>query len=79
VILSILELTWLEVQYALVDSTIKNDPTDTDWIQNGAGRWVNHKYGFGLIDAEKAIENAKKYGPDKMRFMFNSFSLIFRD
>jgi hypothetical protein len=55
------------VQYVLVDSTIKNDPTDREWVQNGAGRWVNHKYGFGLIDAQKAIENAKKYTPNEKK------------
>jgi hypothetical protein len=38
-----------------------------EWVQNGAGRWVNHKYGFGLIDAQKAIENAKKYDSEKNR------------
>jgi subtilisin-like proprotein convertase family protein len=61
------KLTWLEVQYVLVNSTIKNDPNDVEWVQNGAGRWVNHKYGFGLIDAQKAIENAKKYDSEKNR------------
>ncbi len=39
-------LSWLEVQYVVVESTIKNDPTHSDWTQNGAGKWV---YSLNLI------------------------------
>ena len=48
-------LGWRDVQHVLVDSARRNDPTDADWVQNGSGRWVNHKYGFGAVDAAAAV------------------------
>ncbi|MCT7997214.1 SBBP repeat-containing protein [Laspinema olomoucense] len=51
-------LTWRDVQQILVDTAEQNDSTDSDWVQNGAGRWVNHKYGFGAVDATLAVEAA---------------------
>lgn len=47
-------LTWRDVQHVLVNSAEKVNPTDSDWIVNGAGHDVNHKYGFGGIDAAAA-------------------------
>ncbi len=44
-------LGWKDVQYILISSASKVDPTDADWVQNGAGRFVNHKYGYGLLNA----------------------------
>lgn len=49
-------LTWRDVQHILAKTAAKNDPTDPDWTINGAGYHLNHKYGFGRIDAEAAIE-----------------------
>ncbi len=51
-------LTWRDVQHILVDTAEQNDNPDSDWVQNGAGRWVNHKYGFGAVDATLAVEAA---------------------
>jgi hypothetical protein len=31
------------------------------WIQNSAGYWFSHRYGFGLIDASAAVEMAKTF------------------
>ncbi|MDJ1174832.1 S8 family serine peptidase, partial [Roseofilum capinflatum] len=52
-------LTARDVQHILVETAQKNDPNDEDWIRNGAGYWVNHKYGFGAVDAQAAVERAK--------------------
>ncbi|MDM8524962.1 S8 family serine peptidase [Desulfococcaceae bacterium HSG8] len=49
------ELNWRDVQHILVRSAVKNDPEDEDWILNGAGFPVNHKYGFGKTDTAKAV------------------------
>ena len=60
-------LGWRDVQHVLVDSARRNDPTDADWLQNGDGRWVNHKYGFGAVDASAAVtlaENWTAVGPE---------------
>ena len=54
-------LSWLDVQYILVDSCSRTELNDPDWKQNGAGRWVNHRFGFGLIDAARAVELSLKH------------------
>ena len=54
-------LTWRDVQHVLVNSAEKNDPSDSDWVTNGVGRLVNHKYGFGAIDADAAVESAASW------------------
>eukprot|EP01097_Dermamoeba_algensis_P011139 TRINITY_DN84_c0_g1_i2.p1 TRINITY_DN84_c0_g1~~TRINITY_DN84_c0_g1_i2.p1 ORF type:complete len:593 (+),score=138.18 TRINITY_DN84_c0_g1_i2:315-2093(+) len=55
------KLTWRDVQGVVHLSSKKVDETDEDWKQNGAGLWVNHKYGFGLMDAEAAVKLAKTW------------------
>jgi subtilisin-like proprotein convertase family protein/subtilisin family serine protease len=54
-------LTWRDVQHILVKSADKNDTEDSDWKTNGAGLWVNHKYGFGRIHAEHAVKLSKQW------------------
>ena len=51
-------LGYRDVQHILVNSAEMNDASDGDWTINGAGHRVNHKYGFGAIDAEAAISTA---------------------
>jgi subtilisin-like proprotein convertase family protein len=51
-------LTWRDVQHILVTTAEKTDPSDDEWTLNGANRWVNHKYGFGAIDAAAAVNAA---------------------
>jgi|GEM_PF-3545445 len=51
-------LGWRDVQHILVKTAVKNDPTDADWTTNGAGYPINHKYGFGLVDAQAAVNHA---------------------
>ena len=61
-------LTYRDIQHILVRSTWQNHFGDMGsgevgqpdgWVTNRAGFKVNHKYGFGVIDAEKAVETAK--------------------
>lgn len=52
-------LTWRDVQHILMETADKNDPADPDWITNGAGYWVNHKYGFGRVNAGAAVQVAQ--------------------
>ena len=54
-------LTWLDVQRILIYSAYRTDPTSPSWVQNGAGRWASHSYGFGLADAYTAVQLAKEY------------------
>ncbi|MBE9183148.1 proprotein convertase P-domain-containing protein, partial [Microcoleus sp. LEGE 07076] len=62
-------LTRRDIQHILVDTATHNDPNNTDiwgtatWMQNGAGKWVNHQYGFGAIEVAAAVEKAKTWTP----------------
>lgn len=51
-------LGWRDVQLILAQTARRNDPTHPDWIQNGAGHWINHDYGFGVVDANAAVTAA---------------------
>ncbi|HYG73819.1 MAG TPA: S8 family serine peptidase [Planctomycetota bacterium] len=55
------ELTWRDVRHILVETATKNDPGDTGWVNNGAGKHFNHKYGFGRIDATAATNLAQTW------------------
>jgi subtilisin-like proprotein convertase family protein len=56
-------LTWRDVQHILITTAEKNDAADTDWTTNGAGYHINHKYGFGRIDAQAAVTKAASWPP----------------
>lgn len=51
-------LTWRDVHHIFVTTSRRNDEDDLDWILNGANLWVNHKYGFGIVDAHRAVNAA---------------------
>jgi hypothetical protein len=51
-------LTWRDVQAILIVTAQKNHASDPGWAQNGRGLWVNHNYGFGMVDAERAVGTA---------------------
>lgn len=34
---------------------------DSDWVNNAAGYHVNHKYGFGVVDAGGAVSLARTH------------------
>ncbi len=60
-------LTYRDVQYILAATATKTDPSDPGWSKNGAGIWVNHKYGFGRVDAAAAVKAAQTWtsvGPE---------------
>jgi VCBS repeat-containing protein len=56
-------LTARDVQDILVRTARQNDPSDSDWQENGAALAINHKYGFGAVDAEAAVALADTYSP----------------
>ncbi len=56
-------LGWRDVREIIARSARRNDPTDSDWVLNGAGIYVNHKYGFGTIDANSVLTFAKTWTP----------------
>jgi kexin len=56
-------LTWRDVQHILVKTAAQIDAEDPDWTVNGAGSHINHKYGFGRIDAQAAVDTALTWTP----------------
>ncbi|WCL48757.1 S8 family serine peptidase [Leptospira sp. GIMC2001] len=50
-----------DVRVLLARHSRKNDPSDPDWVTNGAGLNFNHKYGFGAVDASLAIPAAQSW------------------
>ena len=55
------DLTWRDVRYVLATSARMNDAFDSDWTLNGAGYSINHKYGFGVVDAAAAVALAQTW------------------
>jgi subtilisin-like proprotein convertase family protein len=54
-------LGWRDVHYIIAASAYKIDQSDIDWVDNGAGYPVNHKYGFGAVDADTATAMAEHW------------------
>uniref|UniRef100_A0A7S4NNF6 P/Homo B domain-containing protein n=1 Tax=Paramoeba aestuarina TaxID=180227 RepID=A0A7S4NNF6_9EUKA len=51
-------LTWRDVQGILVESSDIVDPHDDGWMTNDAGLLYNHAYGYGIVNANRAVETA---------------------
>ncbi|KAG8440740.1 hypothetical protein GDO86_006470 [Hymenochirus boettgeri] len=54
-------LNWRDVQHLIVKTSRSVHLRAPDWKTNGAGRKVSHLYGFGLVDAEAMVVEAKKW------------------
>ncbi len=54
-------LTWRDARLVLAQSARRNDPTDVGWLANGAGHFFNHRYGFGVVDADAAVALAQTW------------------
>ncbi|MSR55409.1 MAG: hypothetical protein EXS09_19305 [Gemmataceae bacterium] len=65
-------LSYRDVQHILVKSAEKNSPGDAGWSNNGAGLHVNHKFGFGAIDALAAVTLAKTWSAVPTQISFSS-------
>eukprot|EP01127_Copromyxa_protea_P010862 TRINITY_DN2692_c0_g1_i1.p1 TRINITY_DN2692_c0_g1~~TRINITY_DN2692_c0_g1_i1.p1 ORF type:complete len:447 (+),score=94.30 TRINITY_DN2692_c0_g1_i1:868-2208(+) len=59
-------LTWVEVQYVVKEASWKHveDPT---WQKNAAGVYHSTKFGFGLLDSERAVLAARKWKAEGTR------------
>ena len=51
-------LTWRDVQEILAATSTQVDRNDPDWVTNAAGYHHSIKYGFGLVNASKAVDAA---------------------
>lgn len=70
-------LSWRDVRELVARSARKNDPSDGDWNTNAAGLNINHKYGFGAIDAEALFTRASSWIPITDTFKTESISPIY--
>ena len=58
-------LGWRDVQHILIRTAEQNDAGDPSWITNAAGLRNSNIYGFGRVDAERAVTVAagRRAGP----------------
>lgn len=56
------ELTWRDMQHIVV-KTSRYEPLrhESGWVQNAVGRYVSHKFGYGLMDAEAMVKTALRW------------------
>jgi kexin len=54
-------LTWRDVRIILARSARRNDPTDSGWLPAAGGLQFNHKYGFGVANAQAAVALASSW------------------
>lgn len=54
-------LGWRDVQHILARTAVKNHTGDGDWRRNRAGFNINHKYGFGMVNATAAVATAQHW------------------
>ncbi|XP_028457908.1 proprotein convertase subtilisin/kexin type 5 [Perca flavescens] len=54
-------LTWRDVQHIIARTSKPHQLLAPDWRVNGAGYKVSHLYGFGLLDAESMVNEAKHW------------------
>ena len=49
------KLTWRDMQHLVFHTAQITSPLDPDWQKNGCGKHVNHKFGFGLLNAFQLV------------------------
>jgi subtilisin-like proprotein convertase family protein len=56
-----MNLTWRCLQHLIVETSKVTSPSDHDWVINGAGYKVSHKFGFGVLDAASLVALAQTW------------------
>ena len=54
------QLTWRDVRLILAATARQNDPGNADWTSHYGYRF-NHRYGFGVVDAQAAVAAAQTW------------------
>lgn len=73
-------LNYRDVKLILAESARKVDTSDAGWFKPGGKRTdgtdleFNHKYGFGVVDANKAVSLAKNWSNVGSEIVSNKFS-----
>ena len=68
------DLGWRDVRLILAQTARKNDPADADWtVTAGSPTYnVNHKYGFGVVDAAAAVAASRSWNNVGTEHTFDS-------
>lgn len=64
------KLSWRDFKSIIAKTAKVNDATDSGWKKNGEGHSINDIYGFGIIDAAKAVSAIANWVP------LNTFATI---
>lgn len=60
------------MQHLCVRTAVQVNPQDPDWQMTASGRWYNHKYGFGKLDAWAIVDLARSWPLVKPQQWWNS-------
>lgn len=55
------ELTWRDLQHLCVQNAVQIHADDDDWQMTPSGRYFNHKYGWGKLDAARMVKAARSF------------------
>lgn len=55
------ELTWRDVQYLIIYTSEARNFESYKWTRNGIGRLVSHEFGYGLMNAGRLVDLARKW------------------
>ena len=69
-------LTWRDVQYLIAYTSNPDILTGDDWVTNGGGLRVSHHFGFGAIDAEAMVTQARNWTNVPKQHIYKNSLLI---
>ncbi|KAK5948259.1 pheromone processing endoprotease [Knufia fluminis] len=66
------ELTWRDLQYLAIDTSIPIHLEDGEWQDTATGKKFSHTYGFGKLDTYSFVEAAKTFDLVKPQAWYHS-------
>jgi len=70
-------LTWRDMQYLVIMTSTPGPLLNEEgWLKNGRGRFYNHKFGYGLMDAGAIVEMAEKWRNVPLQHICQSATMI---
>ena len=55
------KLTWRDMQHIVVRTSKSDKLKSNDWVTNGVGRRISHRFGYGLLDAKALVDLAMRW------------------
>ncbi|KAJ6250175.1 s8 family serine peptidase [Anaeramoeba flamelloides] len=65
-------LNYWQVQQILIETATRDDLQPDDWFQNSKGYYYHKHFGFGLVDASAAVEEALEWDAEPNFQMFET-------